>query len=41
MVGTVDFIVDAGGLNVVGQSVGNDEVVDAPACVLFACMETV
>ena len=41
MVGAVDFVVDAGRLDFVCQSVGDDEVVDAPAGVLLAGVEAV
>ena len=41
MVGAVDFVVYACRLDFVCQSVGDDEVVDAPTGVFLACVEAV
>ena len=41
MVGAVDFVVDACRLDFVCQSVGDDEVVDAPAGVFLVGVEAV
>ena len=41
MVGAVDFVVDGGRLYLRSEAVGDDEVVDAPAGVLFAGVEAV
>ena len=41
MVGAVDFVVDGGRLYLRNEAVGDDELIDAPAGVLLACMEAV
>ena len=41
MVAAVDFAVDAGGAKGGQETVGDDEIVDAPTCVLLAGVEAV
>lgn len=41
MVGAIDFVMDGGRLYLRNEAVGNDEVIDAPAGVLLACVEAV